>query len=283
MPKFKISDAHQFEVGAGFELSETSTNPADYWDGDEKDLDNEFHRFDKEISKLEERLFANGISNRESAPSLLIVLQGMDTSGKDGMVKAILNLMMPQGSESVAFERPTEEEAAHDFLWRVANKAPKPGHVTVFDRSHYEDVLIQRVDNMADPEEIERRYGAIVEFEAHLAQRGVRIIKVMLNISKDFQKHNLLERLNNPKKYWKYDPSDLHARSQWDKYMEAYQIALERTSTPIAPWYCIPGDNKKFARMVVKHLVVEALRDITGPYPSVNFDVAAEIEKVERS
>ncbi|GAB3944029.1 PPK2 family polyphosphate kinase [Corynebacterium tapiri] len=273
--KIRIEDARRFRVGDGFRLSDVDPTATPGFSGSDKDLKKELVQHDEEIGVLQEKLHA------EKQNSLLIIAQGMDTSGKGGLIKRLLDPMSPLGYRVQPFGRPTEEEAAHDFLWRVERALPKPGEVVCFDRSHYEDVLVQKVDALAPAEEIERRYGAIVEFEQQLAERNIMLIKVMLHISKDFQKENLRDRLQNPEKLWKFDPSDLNARAEWDEYMDAYQIALERTSTETAPWYCIPGDNKDYARAVVKHLVVDALRTIDPQYPTPDFDPKAELATLE--
>ena len=153
----------------------------------------------------------------------------------------------------------------------------------MFDRSYYEDVLVQRVKQMAPPEEIERRYGAIVDFEKRLAARGTRVVKVMAHISRDFQKENLRERIENPAKHWKYDPGDIDDRALWSQYMAAYQVALTRTSTSDAPWYCVPSDNKKYCRTVVKTLLYDALSSLGLTWPEADFDPAEELRRLERS
>ena len=190
----------------------------------------------------------------------------MDTAGKGGILKHVIGAVDPQGVQLAAFKKPTDEELEHDFLWRVRKEVPEEGKIGVFDRSHYEDVLIARVRELAPPEEIERRYAAINEFEAELVGEGTNIIKVMLHISPDEQKKRLLDRLERPEKQWKYNPGDVDERMLGPKYKDAYQIAFDRTSTPIAPWYVVPADRKWYARLAVQHLLIEALR---GPAAGV--------------
>jgi PPK2 family polyphosphate:nucleotide phosphotransferase len=204
----------------------------------------------------------------------------MDTAGKGGIVKHVMGSVDPQGVELKAFKKPTEEELAHDFLWRIRKALPGPGKIGVFDRSHYEDVLIGRVRSLAAPEEIERRYGAINAFEAELAGDGVTIIKVMLHISAEEQKQRLLERLERPEKHWKFNPGDIEEREFWPQYMQAYQIAIERTATPLAPWYVIPGDRKWYARLVVQHLLVQALENMKLEWPKADYDVAEQKKRL---
>ena len=248
------------------------------------DVEDAFHEYDEELSQLQEELYANGRAGIDNAGSVLLVLQGMDTAGKGGIVRHVVGATMDlQGVHVHAFGPPTEEEAAHDFLWRLTPHLPEPGQIAVFDRSHYEDVLVQRVKQMAPPEEIERRYGAIVDFENQLAARGTKIIKVMPHISREFQAENLKERIERADKHWKYNPSDIDDRKLWSQFMAAYQIALTRTSTEAAPWYCIPSDNKTYCRTVVKTLLYDALQSLGLDWPEADFDPEVELERLANS
>ena len=238
---------------------------------------------DAELDELQERLYAAHHGGGEGR-SVLLIVQGMDTSGKGGMVRNVIGATMDlQGVRVQGFGRPTEEEAAHDFLWRFTPHLPKPGQIAVFDRSHYEDVLVQRVKQMAPPEEIERRYGAIVEFENELAANGTKIIKVMPHISRAFQAENLKKRIERADKHWKYNPSDIDDRKLWSQFMAAYQIAMTRTSTEVAPWYCIPSDNKTYCRTVVKALLFDALKSLNLEWPAADFDPEVELERLANS
>ena len=227
-----------------------------------------------ELDELQERLYAQ---REESDAAVLLVLQAMDTAGKGGIIRHVVGSVDPQGVALAAFKKPTPEELAHDFLWRIEKRVPQPGFIGVFDRSQYEDVLIGRVRELAPADEIERRYGAIVDFERRLSESGIRIVKVMLHISADEQKERLGERLDRPDKYWKYNPGDIDERALWPAYMDAYQTAIERTSTEFAPWYVIPANRKWYARLAVQHLLLEALEDIDPQWPAATFDV--EVEK----
>jgi len=231
-----------------------------------------------ELDVLQERLFAAGSAG--DTRRVLLVLQAMDTAGKGGIVRHVVGAVDPQGVDLAAFKAPTEEELKHDFLWRVQKRLPRQGHIGVFDRSHYEDVLIQRVHQMAPAEEIERRYGAIVDFEAELAEQGTEIIKVVLHVSREEQGARLAERLARPDKYWKYNPGDLTERAVWDQYQEAYRIALDRTDADAAPWYVVPADHKWYARLAVQELLVQALRRIDPQWPAADFDVEEEKAKL---
>ncbi len=204
---------------------------------------------------------------------MLLVLQGMDTSGKGGVLRHTVGLVDPQGVRITSFKAPTEEEKRHDFLWRIRNALPSPGRIGVFDRSHYEDVLIVRVHEWAGPEEIERRYGAINEFEAEVAAAGTTIVKCMLHVSAEEQKERLLARLDDSTKYWKFNPGDIDERALWSAYRAAYEIALERTNTEAAPWHVIPSDRKWYRNYAVGALLLQTLRDLDPQWPAADFDV----------
>jgi PPK2 family polyphosphate:nucleotide phosphotransferase len=226
------------------------------------------------LSDLQERLFAQGRSG--SHRRVLLVLQGMDTSGKGGILRHTVGLVDPQGVRITSFKAPTEEEREHDFLWRVRRALPEEGIIGVFDRSHYEDVLIARVRELAPPEEIERRYAAINDFEQELSENGTVVVKCMLHISPDEQRKRLLARLDKPSKYWKYNPADVDERARWADYRRAYEIALERTNTAHAPWHVIPSDRKWYRNLAIGELLLETLEVMDLDWPKADFDVAAE-------
>jgi PPK2 family polyphosphate:nucleotide phosphotransferase len=228
----------------------------------------------EELSDLQERLWAERTTG--STRSLLLVLQGMDTSGKGGVLRHTVGLMDPQGIKITSFKAPTEEERKHDFLWRIHKALPQPGYVGVFDRSHYEDVLIARVRELAEPAEIERRYAAINAFEQEVADSGTRIVKCMLHISAEEQKNRLLARLDDPTKHWKYNPADVDERARWSAYRQAYEIALERTNSDVAPWHVVPSDKKWARNLAIGKLLLEALQDLDPQWPKADIDVEAE-------
>ncbi|WP_432479219.1 polyphosphate kinase 2 family protein [Nocardioides sp. GXQ0305] len=228
----------------------------------------------EELSDLQERLFAEGRSG--FSRSVLLVLQGMDTSGKGGVLRHTVGLIDPQGVRITSFKAPTDEERRHHFLWRIRRAVPEPGYVGVFDRSHYEDVLVARVHSLVEPRTVESRYGQINEFEAELVESGTVVLKCMLHISPDTQKERLAERLANPAKHWKYNPGDLDERALWPTYREAYEIALERTNTEVAPWYVVPSDRKWYRNLAVGRLLLDTLRYLNPQWPAADFDVAAE-------
>jgi PPK2 family polyphosphate:nucleotide phosphotransferase len=224
-----------------------------------------------ELSDLQERLWAERTTG--SSRRVLLVLQGMDTSGKGGVLRHTVGLVDPQGVKITSFKAPTPEELEHDFLWRIRNAVPQPGYVGVFDRSHYEDVLIARVHALAAPEEIEARYSQINDFEAELVRDGVVIIKCMLHVSADEQKARLLARLDSEDKYWKFNPGDIDERAYWREYRTAYEIALELTNTEIAPWYVVPSDAKWYRNLVIGQLLLDHLRAMGPRWPAADFDV----------
>ncbi len=228
----------------------------------------------EELAELQERLYAE--SRFGGTRSVLLVLQAMDTAGKGGIIRHVVGGIDPQGVRIKAFKAPTDEEKKHDFLWRVRPALPSPGIIGVFDRSHYEAVLIHRVRELSTPEAVEQRYGIIADFERELVQSGTTIIKVMLHISADEQNARLGERLARPDKNWKFNPGDIDERMLWPKYQEAYQIALSRTSTPVTPWFVVPANNKWYARWAVQSLLLDALRTLDPQWPAATFDVAEQ-------
>lgn len=228
-------------------------------------------RYATELQDLQERLFAyaHGPADRR----VLLVLQGMDTSGKGGTIEKTVGLLNPSGLELHSFKAPSAEERRHHFLWRVRNNLPHQGQIGIFDRSHYEDVLIQRVHQMADAETIESRYAEINDFEQELISEGYSIVKCFLNISKDEQKERLLARLDDPHKHWKFNTGDIDERQHWEDYQEAYFLAMTRCSTPGAQWYAVPSDRKWYRNWAVGRLLLETLREINPQYPEMDFDV----------
>lgn len=274
----------ELRVGPDFKLADIDPDSKPGYSGSKDDAAAAFDDNDAELDELQQKLFANARAGNPDVPTVLLVLQGMDTSGKGGVVRHVMQGIDPQSVSIASFKAPTEEERKHDFLWRIERALPEPGAIGVFDRSHYEDVLIQRVRQFAPPEEIERRYGAIVEWEQKLvSERNFRIVKCMLHISKEEQGARLLERLERPDKHWKFNPGDIDERGLWDEYMQAYEIALTRTSTDAAPWYCVPANRKWYARMIVKQLLLETLRSLELDWPKADFDVEEQKARLAAS
>jgi PPK2 family polyphosphate:nucleotide phosphotransferase len=233
------------------------------------------------LSELQERLTASakGGSNQ----SVLLVVQGMDTAGKGGVVRHVVGSCDPEGVRVTAFKAPTPEELEHDFLWRIRNALPPAGKVGVFDRSHYEDVLVVRVHGLVPRAAWSRRYGTINRFEAKLVESGTPLVKVMLNISADEQRKRLGQRLARPDKWWKYNPGDISERLLWPAYQEAYQAAITKCSTETAPWFVVPADRKWYARWAVQQLLIEALERIDPQWPPATFDVKAEKARLAKT
>ncbi|MFD4559051.1 PPK2 family polyphosphate kinase [Streptomyces sp. NPDC058469] len=235
-------------------------------------------RMGERLADLQERLWA--ASTAGDGRRLLLILQGMDTSGKGGTVKHVIGLFNPSGCRISAFKAPTPEERKHDFLWRIKRALPHSGEIGIFDRSHYEDVLIARVRELAPHREINDRYTQINRFEKSLTDDGVTLIKCFLHISYDQQRRRLLERLDNPDKHWKFNPGDIEERALWPAYQQAYEIALDRCSAPEAPWYLIPADRKWYRNWAISRLFLEHLTALDPQYPKAGFDVEACRERL---
>jgi PPK2 family polyphosphate:nucleotide phosphotransferase len=220
------------------------------------------------INDLQDRLFAEG------RRALLVVLQGTDTSGKDGTVRGVFNATGPLGVTVTPFGRPCEEELAHDYLWRIHKAIPRKGQIGIFNRSHYEDVLVVKVRGLAPPEAIEKRYEQINAFEKHLTENGVTILKFMLHITKDEQKERLQERLDDPAKRWKWNAGDLEDRKLWPEYQAAYETMLARCSTAHAPWRIVPANKKWRRNALIAAIVRGVLEDMDPQYPQFDWTPA---------
>ncbi|HJV13302.1 MAG TPA: PPK2 family polyphosphate kinase [Propionibacteriaceae bacterium] len=236
-----------------------------------------------ELSDLQERLYAAGRVKDTTDQKILIVLQGMDTSGKGGVIRHAIGMVDPQGVKIKAFKAPTEEERAHHYLWRIERELPPVGMIGIFDRSHYEDVLVVRVHNLVAKSVWSVRYDEINSWEARLVEQGVMLIKCFLNISSAEQKDRLMARLEDPTKHWKYNPGDVDERAKWPAYMDAYQAVLERCNTEHAPWYVIPADRKWYRNWAVAQLLIEHLRALNLEWPAADYDIEKEKRRVEAS
>ncbi|NLU77251.1 hypothetical protein HCA58_02345 [Micromonospora sp. HNM0581] len=232
------------------------------------------------LARQQEMLFAGAKADPGAGRRVLLVLQAMDSGGKDGTVKRVVGAMNPLGVHIRAFGPPTAEELRHHFLWRIRRALPPPGGLGVFNRSHYEDVLVPRVEQGA-PEDLWRpRYAEIDEFERELTEVGVVVVKVFLHISNVEQARRLLARLDDPTKHWKYHPSDVDARSRWDDYQAAYAEVLARCGTDVAPWYVVPADRKWYRDWAVAHLLRETFDTLDLGYPPADFDIERERERL---
>jgi PPK2 family polyphosphate:nucleotide phosphotransferase len=267
-------------VGKGFSLVDVDTGSTPAFEGDQDDGEAALEAGHAELSDLLERLHAESTAGSHRA--LLLVVQGMDTSGKGGLMNHVMSVN-PQSVRATAFKQPSPEELAHDFLWRFERALPAGGQLGVFDRSHYEDVLIVRVHDLVPREVWQKRYAQINAFERRVDRSGTQVIKVMTHISKEEQRDRLAERLSRPDKYYKYKPGDVDERSRWLDYMEAYQAVIDKTSTVGAPWHVVPSDHKWYARLAVQQLLLEALRSMNLTWPPADFDIEVEKKRLAES
>lgn len=263
------TSALRYRPGLLFADVDTRSTPG--FDGSREDGEAQQVELSERLGVLQEMLYANGRSGDHR--SVLLVLQGMDTSGKGGIVKHVVGQVDPQGIEHASFGVPTEEERKHHYLWRIRNALPSGGQLGVFDRSHYEDVLVVRVHDLVPPEVWGTRYDEINAFEKELTEAGTTILKVALVVSLDEQKKRLAERLDRPDKYWKFNPNDIDERAFWSAYQDAYQAVLEKTSTEHAPWHVVPCDRKWFSRLAVTALLDETLDGLNLSWPPADFDI----------
>ncbi|WP_309082183.1 polyphosphate kinase 2 family protein [Zhihengliuella sp.] len=268
---FEESPTTLLRAGAELDLGTVDPGSKPGYPGSKADGKATLKAMDPVLDDLQERLFAASRFGAEDR--LLLILQGMDTAGKGGIVRHVIGAADPQGVHHHAFKAPTPEELEHDFLWRVEKQLPGRGIIGVFDRSHYEDVLVHRVRGLSPEAEIERRYGAIRDFEEQLVRSGTHVLKVMLHISPQEQRERLLERLDRPDKHWKFNPGDIDERALWGDYQRAYETAIRRTDTDSAPWFVVPADRKWYARVAVQQLLIDVLRRIDPQWPPAAFDV----------
>ncbi|MCI1675902.1 MAG: polyphosphate kinase 2 family protein [Ancrocorticia sp.] len=278
---WKDNPAELLRVRKGFDLRTVDPDATPGTKKGREAGEDELEESAQELRELQEKLYAQ--SKVGGQLRMLVVLQAMDAAGKGGIVNHVFSHVEPYGLALTSFKAPTAEERAHDFLWRIEPHVPGPGMIGVFDRSHYEDVLIQRVRSFAPPGEIERRYGAISDFEKRIWDKGVKIVKIMLHISPQEQEKRLLARLDNPEKHWKYNTGDLNERLLWPAYMDAFQIAIERTHTEFAPWFVVPANAKWYARAAVQRIVISELSAMDLQWPVGDFDVERERQRVAQS
>jgi len=269
-PAARVSDLLRVPAGP-VDLSALDTRATPGFDGGKAAGKAALADLGSRLSDLQERLHAEAVTG--GSRSLLLILQGMDTSGKGGTVRHVIGQVDPQGCEIASFKAPTREELAHDFLWRIRRRLPGPGKLGVFDRSHYEDVLVVRVHGLVPRSTWSRRYAAINRFEAQLVERDIRVVKVFLHLSKEEQRQRLLARLDDPTKQWKYNPRDVDERARWADYQAAYESALERCNGEVAPWYRVPADRKWYRNWAIASLLVEQLEDMKLTWPKGDFDV----------
>lgn len=267
MTQPKISDVRDALIaapGQRFDLSQRDSGDRALFE-DKKDAKDSLKQDAAAINELQDKLYAN----RDRA--LLVVLQGMDTAGKSGVIRNVFAETSPLGMQVRAFKAPSSTELAHDYLWRVHDAVPRKGRIGVFDRSHYEDVLVVKVREFAPAEKIEQRYDQINAFEKHLSENGVHILKFMLNVGYEEQGIRLRERLVEAHKFWKFNPGDLEDRKLWPEFMGAYETAVQRCSTPHAPWYIVPADSRTRRNAMIARIVRGALEDMDLTWPAADF------------
>jgi PPK2 family polyphosphate:nucleotide phosphotransferase len=273
MAKRSVRDMLKARAWKG-QVSLADVDPGDRLGVNRKKIAAASEKYGPELLDLQERLFA------EKKQAILIVLQGLDTSGKDGTVRHVMTAMNPQGVHVRPFMAPSTTELRHNFLWRFKKELPQPGHITIFNRSYYEDVLIARVKELAAPEVIESRYAQINRFEAGLIRTNVIPVKICLHISNEEQRQRLLARLNTPEKRWKFSLNDIKERGHWDEYQEAFNMLLTRCSTPVAPWYIVPADDKPFRDWAVSRILLETLRAMNPRVPMPKLNVASLVRQL---
>jgi PPK2 family polyphosphate:nucleotide phosphotransferase len=266
MAKNSVEKRYRIAPGKRVDLDRFDPDDSGPFHGDKQAAEPELERLNRRLEELQELLYAAGKAR------VLVVLQGMDTSGKDGVIRHVFDGVNPLGVKVASFKVPTAEELAHDFLWRVHARVPANGELVIFNRSHYEDVLVVRVHELAPKAVWQSRYRQIVEFERLLAETGTVILKFFLHISRDEQKRRLEDRLADRAKQWKFNPGDLKERALWKPYRQAYEDALAKTSTSAAPWYVVPADKKWYRNFVVASILVEALENLRLEPPRPAYD-----------
>ncbi len=266
-----LSDLLRVAPGTRPELEAIDPAATPGFDGEKDTARDRLEELREELAAFQERLWA------EQGQSLLIVLQALDAGGKDGLIRKVITAFNPQGTRVTGFGVPTEEELRHDFLWRVHAAVPGKGRIGVFNRSHYEDVLVVRVKKLVPKSVWEKRYEQINAFEATLAASGTRIVKLYLHISRDEQRERFQKRLDNPDKHWKWSSGDLETRDRWDDFQSAYADAMERCSTVHAPWFVVPANHKWYRDLAVAEILVEAAREMDPQWPEVQEDLSAVV------
>jgi PPK2 family polyphosphate:nucleotide phosphotransferase len=273
VPK-QISDLLRAEVSDGrFRLAEVDPAGTPGLKSHKRAL-KDLPKHQAELFKLQEKLYA------ENKRALLLVLQGMDTSGKDGTITHVIGHLNPQGVKITAFKQPTPEEKRHGFLWRIRRNLPATRQVGIFNRSHYEDVLVARVHDLAPLSVIERRYDLINRFEKQVSRQRIKIVKICLHISYDEQRNRLIERLKDPEKRWKFSEHDIDERAYWDDYQSAYSLAITRCATSDAPWYVVPANDKAYRNWAVARILIETLRVMDPHYPQPKLDIPRLLKRL---
>lgn len=256
------ADRYRIKAGDKIHLSKVNANETKAFDGDKEEGLKELAKVNARLEELQELLYAEG------KHKVLIIFQAMDAGGKDGTIRSVFEGVNPQGVKVAAFKVPTPEELAHDYLWRIHKQTPGKGEIVIFNRSHYEDVLVVRVHNIVPEEVWKKRYDHIRNFEQLLADEGTTILKFYLHIDLDEQKERLQERLDNPTKRWKFNVGDLDERKLWPQYMQAFEDAIEKTSTQSAPWFVIPANRNWYRNLIISQIIVDTLEGLQMKYPA---------------
>ncbi len=267
MPVSGASEKYLVKPGSKVDLMKIDANGKDLFDdGGKDDSGPAFEELQEMLKDFQKLLYA------QNKHRILVVMQAMDTGGKDGCIKSVFSRIDPQGVHVRSFKKPAEEELARDFLWRVHQKVPRNGQLVIFNRSHYEDIIAVKVKKLY-PEKIWRqRYQHVIDFERMLAEEGTTIIKIYLHISKEEQKRRLQSRLDNPDKHWKFNPEDLKDRALWGDFMETYEDVLAKTSTEYAPWFVVPANRKWYRNLCVARIMVDALKKLDMKFPKITWD-----------
>jgi PPK2 family polyphosphate:nucleotide phosphotransferase len=271
----EMMEIHRIKPGKAIKLAEIDPNDKGDWEGKKSEGVARLEDLRQKLDQLQYILYA------ENKHKVLIVLQAMDTAGKDGTIRSVFEGINPAGVNVASFKSPTVQELAHDYLWRIHARVPGKGELVIFNRSHYEDVLIVRVHKWITMEQCQQRYRQINEFERMLADEGTTILKFFLHIDKEEQKKRLLERLDTPEKQWKFSSSDLPERALWGDYMQAYEDAINRTSTDWAPWYVVPANHNWYRNMVVADTIVETLQKLDMHFPAPETDLVQYRKQLE--
>lgn len=266
MPVQGALEKYVVKPGDKLKLGDKNTNEKSLFEGSKEDSIVALDELRAELKELQNQLYA------QDKKSLLVVIQAMDTGGKDGCVKSVFATVDPQGIMVTPFKKPSEEELAHDFLWRVHAKAPRNGQISVFNRSHYEDIIAVKVKKIFPEKVWKKRFRHVKDFEQLLVDEGTTVVKIFLNISKDEQQQRLQARLDNPEKHWKFNPDDLLDRARWDEFMDCYEDLLEKTSTEDSPWFVIPSDRKWYRNLAVTRILVDTLKSMNLSYPEIDWD-----------
>ena len=267
MPVRGALERYRVKTGAKLSFDQLESCDKVLFDGDGKgDFEPQFDVLQSQLQQLQKRLYA------QNKHRVLVVMQAMDTGGKDGCIKHVFSRIDPQGIHVRSFKKPSAEELAHDFLWRVHAQVPSRGQLVIFNRSHYEDIIAVRVKKIFPDEVWKRRQRHVIEFERMLAEEGTTIVKIFLHISKDEQKRRLESRLQNPSKHWKFNPDDLADRARWSEFMEAYEDVISKTSTDLAPWYVVPADRKWYRNLCVARIMLDTMKGLGMEFPAIDWD-----------